>query len=162
VKAYHVIGQGSRCGARSTTLPARHEICTDTPVSAGGCDTAAEPVETLLAALIGCEQATAHFVGRMMGIRLKSINFELHAERDARGSMHTPVTEVAPVTSQLTSITGSAKCLVSSKSRRGSTQQEIHELGTIVHNRCPIATMVVNSGCTLEIDWILLGTDNNE
>ena len=52
----------------------------------GGSDAAAQPVETLLAALIGCEQATAAFVARHMQPRmdLLKIEFNYCAERDNR------------------------------------------------------------------------------
>ena len=64
MKRYGVKAWGVGCEA--TTTAGVHVIKTDTPIKDGGRDGAAEPVETLLAALVGCEQATAHFVARMV------------------------------------------------------------------------------------------------
>lgn len=64
----------------------------------GGSDAAAQPVETLLAALIGCEQATAAFVARHMQPRmdLMRIDFIYYAERDNRGAVALPLDEEPP------------------------------------------------------------------
>ena len=57
---------GTTQGTTSTSQTRGHTLRTDTPPSGGGKDTAPQPVETLLAALIGCEGATADFVARML------------------------------------------------------------------------------------------------
>ena len=64
-KAYRLdgVGEGSRVDIRTST---GHNLSTDVPRSMGGGDTAPQPVETLLAAWMGCTQATAIFVGRQL------------------------------------------------------------------------------------------------
>jgi hypothetical protein len=47
----------------------------------GGGNKAPQPVDMLIAALIGCKQATAKFVARSMKIDLQEVEFELWAER---------------------------------------------------------------------------------
>ena len=64
-KIYELTARGEACAC--TTRVRQHTIRTDTPKLSGGMDTAAQPVELLLAALVGCETATAHFVAR--GVR---------------------------------------------------------------------------------------------
>ena len=61
-KVYELTARGEACAC--TTRVRQHTIRTDTPKLSGGMDTAAQPVELLLAALVGCETATAHFVAR--------------------------------------------------------------------------------------------------
>ena len=43
----------------------------------GGANLAPQPVETLLAALIGCTQATALFVGRQLGVVIDKMEFDI-------------------------------------------------------------------------------------
>ena len=67
-----------------------HTIETDVPKSMGGNDNAPQPVETLLAAWMGCTQATALFVGRNMNPRvyIDKIEFDsIEAYRDERGAL---------------------------------------------------------------------------
>ena len=67
-----------------------HTIETDVPKSMGGNDNAPQPVETLLAAWMGCTQATALFVGRNMNPRvyIEKIEFDsIEAYRDERGAL---------------------------------------------------------------------------
>ena len=70
---------GTTQGTTSTSQTRGHTLRTDTPPSGGGKDTAPQPVETLLAALIGCEGATADFVARMLRTKIRSIDFELRS-----------------------------------------------------------------------------------
>ena len=71
---------------------------TDVPRAMGGKDAAPQPVELLLAALVGCEQATAAYVCRHLSprVRLESIDFRYEAERDPRGALHLPLAEDPP------------------------------------------------------------------
>ena len=71
---------------------------TDVPRAMGGKDAAPQPVELLLAALVGCEQATAAYVCRHLSrrVRLDSIDFRYEAERDPRGALHLPLAEDPP------------------------------------------------------------------
>jgi len=158
MKTYSVQGRGAGCASRCETGRG-HVMSTDTPAKDGGTDTAAEPVETMLAALIGCEQATAHFVGRLLRPRLviRRIDFELQAERDVRGSAWRPIAEAPPVPAQVTRIWGSAKVAVDGD----ATNDDIAALGKIVHERCPVASMVRNSGCALEVRWELMAPSSS-
>ena len=138
---------GTTQGTTSTSQTRGHTLKTDTPPSGGGKDTAPQPVETLLAALIGCEGATADFVARMLRTKIRSIDFELEASRDPQGAAHLPVDAPAPAVSRLTRIWGVANVSID------ADDATIEKLGRIVHERCPVANMVVASGCSLEIEW---------
>ena len=138
---------GTTQGTTSTSQTRGHTLRTDTPPSGGGKDTAPQPVETLLAALIGCEGATADFVARMLRTKIRSIDFELEASRDPQGAAHLPVDAPAPAVSRLTRIWGVANVSID------ADDATIEKIGRIVHERCPVANMVVASGCSLEIEW---------
>ena len=153
-KRYDVIGRGEKCAA-STTVRG-HTILTDTPRSGGGNDTAAQPVETLLAALIGCESATAHFVARQFRVKIDSIDFALDAVRDVRGSAHIPVEEPAPAPNRLQEITGVARVTTDDPN---VDEELLVRLGNVVHERCPIANMVSASGCALHVEWRLANSE---
>ena len=139
---------GTTQGTTSTSQTRGHTLKTDTPPSGGGKDTAPQPVETLLAALIGCEGATADFVARMLRTKIRGIDFELEASRDPQGAAHLPVDAPAPAVSRLTRIWGVAHVSIDA-----DDDATIEEIGRIVHERCPVANMVVASGCSLEIEW---------
>ena len=144
-KLYSITGTTS--GTTSTSQTRGHTLKTDTPPSGGGKDTAPQPVETLLAALIGCEGATADFVARMLRTKIRSIDFELEASRDPQGAAHLPVDAPAPSVSRLTRIWGVAHVEID------GDDEMIEKIGRIVHERCPVANMVVSSGCELDIEW---------
>lgn len=149
-KTYAITGRGEGCAA---TVTARgHTLVTDVPRAGGGADAAPQPVETLLAALIGCETATAHFVARQLGVRVGSIDFEIRASRDVRGSAHVPVGEAAPAPSRLQRIEGVATVATDDPALDAAT---LAELGRVVHERCPVANMVAASGCDLAVAWRL-------
>lgn len=59
---YHIEAEGER-NRCTTKADDGHIILSDLPLSMGGTDTAPQPVLLLLSALVGCETATAHFVG---------------------------------------------------------------------------------------------------
>ena len=145
-KLYSITGTTS--GTTSTSQTRGHTLKTDTPPSGGGKDTAPQPVETLLAALIGCEGATADFVARMLRTKIRSIDFELEASRDPQGAAHLPVDAPAPAVSRLTRIWGVANVTIDD-----ADDATIEKIGRIVHERCPVANMVVASGCALDIEW---------
>jgi uncharacterized OsmC-like protein len=127
----------------------------------GGKDSAPQPVELLLASFIGCTQATALFVGRNMKPRIliDKIEFDLNAKRDDRGVMEQlPISErskLPTVPARLTEINGSIT--VFAKDRTGETvkidDEQIKILEMHTEHRCPVANMIVSSGCTINVIW---------
>lgn len=151
---YEVRGRGHRCGAETSVRD--FIVQTDTPRAAGGNDKFPQPVELLLAALIGCEQATAHFVAQKMRprITIDHMDFSLKARRDQRGALsmtksrdiQVPPSDAVP--SHLQEIKGEVRVYTQ------SSQSEVDALAMQVHTRCPVASMVHASGCKLDIEWI--------
>ena len=168
LKTYRLVAKGSKNKCVSTV--GGREVVSDTPVDMGGNDDGPQPVEYLLAALVGCKTATATFVARHMRPRLslQGVDFEVEASRDQHGSLHLPMgkhtlvcpaqpvstdmdmdmdVNVQPV-SRLQSISGTAWVTTS------ASQEQVDLLAEEVERRCPVANMVVLSGCKLDIRWI--------
>ncbi len=145
-------------------------ISSDTPVISGGADDAPQPVELMLAALLGCETATAHFVARQLWPRphnrIARIEWlDVVAERDERGALSLPITAPAPVPAGLAFVRGVALVtpLAPARSRGNDNTAftspiklaDVATLGEIVEQRCPVAAMLSASGCKLDIEWQL-------
>lgn len=132
---------------------------TDVPLAMGGQNAAPQPVETLLAALVGCTQATALFVGRHMEPRilLESLEFDLTAVRDQRGALEMPITEFPAVPAQLQCIEGTITIYIKQSKRkpvRVLTEEELKIFSEQTESRCPIASMMLESGCEFNIKWV--------
>jgi uncharacterized OsmC-like protein len=109
-----------------------HVLQTDLPKRMGGQDTAPQPVEMLLAAWMGCTQATALFVGRLLlknhpaggGVSIDCIEFDnITAFRDERGALALPIDQNPSVISRLQRVTGTitvhALCQQQQQDREG-------------------------------------------
>ena len=131
-----------------------HTIQTDIPLKMGGKDTAPQPVEYLLAALIGCTQATSIYVGRMMKPRLliDRIDFDIHGYRDERGALELPIDTIPSIPARLQCVNGTVK--VYFKNGMNVRNEELSILAEQTEARCPVANMMHASGCSMEIKWI--------
>jgi len=158
-KRYAMTGTGkaSRVEMRTNT---NYELFTDVPKKMGGADSAPQPVEHLLAALLGCAQATAVFVGRNMTPRLliDRIEFDIGAYRDARGALQQPIEETPDIPARLQYVSGTAKVFFKGKTPVSSEQLQL--LGEQTEARCPVANMMIASGCEMDMHWIQ-GNDNS-
>jgi len=135
-----------------------HSMGTDLPKAVGGQDEWAQPVELLLASLVGCKTATAHFVARHMWPRrqnrIAAIEFtDVEAVRDVRGALSLPVDEDAPVSSAILHVSGIASVRPHSTE---ITQAEVAALGKVVEGRCPVAATLAQGGVRMTFEWRLL------
>ncbi|CAE7335455.1 unnamed protein product [Symbiodinium natans] len=147
-KRYHLVASGQGCSATSETDDG-YKVRSDTPTSAGGTGTAPQPVQLLLAALVGCEQATAHFIATKLRLPpIRRIEFDIHAERDEWGSLAPPVKEPPPALSRLQRITGKAVVFTD------ASEPEVQAIAAGVKLRCPVASMIIESGCELDVRWV--------
>jgi uncharacterized OsmC-like protein len=179
IKSYKLngIGHGTKAEIKTNT---GHHIETDIPKTMGGQDTAPQPVEMLLSSWMGCTQATIMYVGRQIisnnSTRKQRIvieRLEFHnivAIRDERGSLQLPINEIPEIPSRILSITGTIQVYIKkskSKSKSKSsnsddekelllTTEEFELLKEQTEVRCPIANMILSSGCTIDVDWIQL------
>lgn len=160
LKTYQLQGEtmaNSKSGVTVTTNTG-HTLQTDLPKRMGGQDTAAQPVETLLAAWMGCTQATALFVGRHMQpsrLLLDRLVFQVKAVRDERGALHLPLLsadDFIPVPSRLLRIDGSI--VVYRRGGQSISDSEMKILHEQTELRCPLANMMIASGCQIKVNWI--------
>ena len=147
VKQYHLraVGIGVKCTTRTGS---GHQVITDVPHASGGTDSAAEPVYHLLAALVGCETATATFVARKMKLNLKEMKFEIAAFRDEQGALSLPIEQDPEVPAAIQAVTGI--CVVDAP---GITDEELTVLAKQTHLRCPVASMMTLAGTDINIEY---------
>ena len=152
-KSYKIHGTGTGSAVEMKTNT-NHVLHTDVPQKMGGNDTAPQPVEHLLAALIGCTQATAVYVGRMMKPRLliDRIEFDLVGYRDERGALELPIEEIPLIPARLERVSGIVK--IHFKEGINPTDQQLKMLKEQTEARCPVASMIHMSGCNMDTKWI--------
>jgi putative redox protein len=156
-KRYKVQGgtsEKSRAGVTVRTGTG-HVVETDLPRAMGGIDAAAQPVETLLAALAGCTQATALFVARNLRPRrldIDRIEFDLRAARDERGSLTLPIDSPPGVPSRLRAVTGTVR--VHAARSIPISDRDLALLREQTELRCPVANMMIASGCEMDVRWV--------
>lgn len=164
-KTYGLSGRSTGAAGCTVDTDTGFQLATDIPKKVGGANSAPQPVELLLASLIGCETATAHFVARHLWPRpqnkIRSIEWStVVAERDERGALHLPIQDAPPVPAGLTRVSGVATVATTGRSAGGDTADQItpaqvQELGRIVEERCPVAAMMQASGVALDFTWQL-------
>ena len=134
-----------------------HSIGSDLPKAGGGGDECPQPVELMLAALVGCKTATAHYVAKHLWKRphhrIDHISFvDVVAERDERGALALPIGDPPPTTAGLLRVRGN---VVVQPASDAITNEDVINLGALVERRCPVAAMFHGAGCVLELDWRL-------
>ena len=148
--------KGCGPGVTVTTVKTDHTIQTDIPKAMGGTDLAPQPVELLVASLLGCTQATALFVARQMKIldRLSHLEFNsIIAVRDERGALTLPIEELPAVPSRLQEISGQVAVILLPDAPPLSAG-ELTLLKEQTEVRCPVANMMIASGCRMKVDWV--------
>jgi len=124
--------------ARSALKARRHRILIDEPAARGGTDQAASPLETLLAAYLGCTNVIAHMIAGEMGIALGALRFELEAELDTRG-----IFGKAEVTVPFPRIR------LEVEAETAESEARLAELRAALARRCPVAVILGQAGVEL-------------
>jgi uncharacterized OsmC-like protein len=158
-KSYKLQGHGMGTKVEVTTNTG-HALTTDIPKVMGGTDEAAQPVETLLASWMGCTQATALFVARHLPERasIQRIEFKnIEAFRDEQGALQLPIDEIPEIPSRLQRITGTIQVF----SRTGLSSEQIELLKMQTEIRCPVANMMIASGCEIDVEWVCDASNDN-
>lgn len=142
----------------------------------GGQDEAPQPVELLLGSWMGCTQATASFVARQLLLekdrlvksepgtrRPRRPNREVRLEfdniqafRDERGALELPISKTPEVPSRLQRITGTIRVAIVDMDETiyNLDAEELFVLKEQTEARCPIANMMLASGCDIDVDWV--------
>ena len=140
------------CGPGVTiSTNTHHTLQTDIPKSMGGTNTAPQPVETLLAALLGCTQATAIFVARQLQLEILKMEFDdMVAIRDEQGALSLPIDKVPDIPSRVQEITGTVRVYTPET----IPMEKLELLKEQTEARCPVANMMIASGCQMNVEWV--------
>ncbi|MFC0525610.1 OsmC family protein [Pontibacillus salicampi] len=120
----------------------KHTITIDEPVQQGGTDQGANPLETLLASLTGCESAVANIVAGEMEFDLQGIEFDVRGELDPRGMMGEE-----GVRRHFQKVTIRAVVQTSESDER------IQELKAKTDDRCPVFQTLEAANVELDAQW---------
>lgn len=138
------ISVAAACPSHSRTdVSARqHTIVIDEPPHRGGTDVAQTPLETLLASFLGCTNVIANMIAEDMGIEIDNLSLSLTAKLDTRGvfdkaRVKVPFPEIA-LTVDVTTEADDA---------------QIEELKTALARRCPVSTILRQSGSQVIETW---------
>ncbi|MFP4001990.1 MAG: OsmC family protein [Thermoplasmata archaeon] len=114
-------------GFRSEAKIRDFSITIDEPEELGGTNKGPNPVEVLLASLVGCLDFTGTIVADQMGYQLKDFQLEVEGDLDSRGVMGKPDVPV-----------GFQEIRVEVKNIEGIPEEEIPEFLEQIENRCPV------------------------
>ncbi|KAL4481558.1 hypothetical protein ABPG74_007647 [Tetrahymena malaccensis] len=122
-------------------------VITDLAKKYGGNGSGPSPIELLLSSLVGCENIVAKKIASHLGFKINQAKFDIKAERDDRGLNDLPMTEDSPISSGLQRIWGTVYV------DTDGTDEQLQQMNQILKKRCPVARMIVDSGCKLEVEW---------
>lgn len=88
---------------------------------------------------------------RPVRLVIERMEFDLKASRDERGALSLPIETSPTVPSRLTRISGRVIVYAENQVIADAAMQTLKEQ---TEQRCPIANMIVSSGCIMEVDWI--------
>ena len=114
----------------------------DEPKEREGTNMGLTPVETMVAALIGCTNVISHKCAKKHGVELKAMSIEAESTLDRRGTQLLEEIEVPlPKIRLLINVTTDA------------SDADVEKVKTDLHRFCPIAKVVRNSGTQIEEIW---------
>ncbi len=118
-------------------------IATDEPIAHGGTGEGPSPLQTVLAALCGCESVTFHRTASEMGFEYQGIRFEAEYTIDIRGRMG--VREVRPHFQTVR---------VEATVTTAEPEERLREVVEETERRCPVYNLIVDAGVKAEMRWI--------
>ncbi|MET9082810.1 OsmC family protein [Streptomyces sp. NPDC004237] len=130
---FQAAGSGTE-GVATTIRVRRHNLTVDEPPTLGGEDTAANPVEYALSALISCQVVTYRFWAAKLGVTLDGIRVEAEGDLDVRGFFGLDP-EVRP---------GFSAVRVHVELSGPESEQRYRELHQTVDAHCPVYDLFTN------------------
>jgi len=138
---FNVDATGS--GMRIDATTGKHTIIVDEPESFGGKDSAADPMSTMLAALVACENVMVQIISKEMKIIIDDISFKVEGELDLSGLMGN--LEVKPYFEKVN---------VEAFIKTTASAEQVQELREKVDQRCPIFRTMKDAGIPIENSWM--------
>ena len=139
--------KGRNDAGTRTVINVRHfpEMITDEPHSMGGTNTAPSPLETTIAALVGCDGVIINGVANAMRFEYTGVDFDCSSQIDVRGPKGVP--GIKPYFEKV-----DLKITVYSD----ESDDRFEKLKFNVENRCPVMNLMKDAGVELTADWIKL------
>lgn len=118
-------------------------IVTDEPVAHGGTGEGPSPLQTVLAALLGCESVTFHRTAAEMEFRYAGIEFDGGYTIDIRGRMG-----MRGVTQHFQTVKVDAYVLTD------ESEDRLREVVEETEARCPVFNLINDAGVAIEMQWM--------
>lgn len=110
-------------------------LIVDEPPELGGTDAGPNPVEYVLAALMGCLNVVGHIVAREMGFEIQHLAIEAQGELNPRRLMNRPTEDRA----------GYKVVRVTLRVRSDADESTLTEWAQRVEERCPVSDNLANA-----------------
>lgn len=128
--------------ARTSARAGKHEIVIDEPAARGGSDQGPTPIETMIAALLGCTNVILNRVAEKNHVEVTALSLEAEASFDRRGVMleeevAVPFPEIRLTINLTTPATDS---------QLGRVKAELGKF-------CPVSKVIRQSGTKLHEIW---------
>lgn len=136
--------RGVNLGGTRTEMTVRHfePVVTDEPDSLGGTNTAPSPLETTIAALVGCDGVIINGVAKAMGFDYSRVEFEAEGVIDVRGPKGVrgirPYFERIDMTITVTT---------------PEPDDRFEKLQANVEFRCPVMNLMRSADVALNVEW---------
>lgn len=140
-----VEGEGTALRTETRSVAEGHVMVTDEPERLNGTNKGPTPLELLLGALVGCEQATARMVASRRGVEFDDAAYAVEADFDGRafGPKGLPdgcVSHFQRVRMRVTV-------------RTSSTQAELDAVHAEVAGICPVRSLFDHAGVEFDEVW---------
>ena len=89
-------------------------------------------------------------------VLLDRLELDVMAVRDERGSIGLPLTDPRPEPSRLREIAGTIRVYT----KKPLSEAQLEQLKEETEERCPVANMILASGCKMKVDWIAAVDDD--
>ena len=128
--------------ARTYARAGKHELVIDEPAARGGTDQGPTPIETMLAALLGCTNVILNRVAEKHDVAVKDLSLHAEASFDRRGVMleeevRVPFPEIR-LTINLTT---------------PASDDRVERVRSDLGKFCPVSKVIRQSGTRLEEVW---------
>ena len=133
--------------ARTEVTVRGHTVITD---EVDGGDTGPTPLETTLAALVGCEGVIINRVAEVMGFSYSRVDISADGEVDKRGSRG--VAGVRPHFNRVA---------LTIRIASDETPDRLRQLQKNVEARCPVMNLMRDAGVDVRAKWVLMPEDRS-
>lgn len=118
-------------------------LVTDEPKEAGGTGTGPTPLETTLAALVGCEGVIIHRCAKIMGFKYSGVDFACQGQVDARGARGVPGVRPYFESVELTVTL-----------HTDEPPERLEKLRRNVEHRCPVMNLMRSADVAVTARWV--------